>query len=169
MVYRKRKSVLEVKNEIERESVKKRLKKYKYDLDYIDMKMDKRDNLRASIDGIKACMSDSEAVQGGGSTQEEKLIKVIDKINEIDKEIKEIRLENADIRYALKNLKDDDYRSIVYHIWINNDMTMEEMGKKLHLSKTAVWKKSDHALKLSLIHISEPTRLHKVSRMPSSA
>ena len=147
MNYKKRKSVLEVKNEIEREGVKKRLKKYKYDLDYIDMKMDKRDNLRASIDGIKACMSDSEAVQGGGSTQEEKIIKVIDKISEIDKEIKEIRLENADIRYALKNLKDDDYRSIVYHIWINNDMTMEEMGKKLHLSKTSVWKKSDHALK----------------------
>jgi hypothetical protein len=147
MVYRKRKSRLEVENEIERERVKKILKKYKYDLDYIDMKMDKRDNLRASIDGIKVCMSDSEAVQGGGSTQEEKIIKVIDKINEIDKEITEIRLENADIRYALKNLKDDDYRSIVYHIWINNDMTMEQMGKKLHLSKTAVWKKSDHALK----------------------
>ena len=84
MVYRKRKSVLEVKNEIEREGVKKRLKKYKYDLDYIDMKIDKRNNLRASIDGIKACMSDSEAVQGGGSTQEEKIIKVIDKISEID-------------------------------------------------------------------------------------
>lgn len=147
MVYRKRKSRLEVENEIERERIKKILKKYKYDLDYIDMKMDKRDNLRASIDGIKACMSDSEAVQGGGSTQEEKIIKVIDKISEIDKEIKEIRLENADIRYALKNLKDDDYRSIVYHIWIFNDMTMEEMGKKLHLSKSAIWKKSDHALK----------------------
>lgn len=111
------------------------------------MKMDKRDNLRASIDGIKACMSDSEAVQGGGSTQEEKIIKVIDKINDIDREIKEIRLENADIRYALKNLKDDDYRSIVYHIWIFNDMTMEQMGNKLHLSKSAIWKKSDHALK----------------------
>lgn len=147
MVYKKRKSRLEVENEIERERVKKILKKYKYDLDYINMKMDKRDNLRASIDGIKACMSDSEAVQGGGSTQEEKIIKVIDKISEIDKEIKEIRLENADIRYAIKNLKDDDYRSIVYHIWINNDMTMEEMGKKLHLSKSAIWKKSDHALK----------------------
>lgn len=147
MNYKKRKSVLEVKNEIERESVKKRLKKYKYDLDYINMKMDKRDNLRASIDGIKACMSDSEAVQGGGSTQEEKIVKVIDKINDIDREIKEIRLENADIRYAIKNLKDYDYRSIVYHIWINNDMTMEEMGKKLHLSKAAIWKKSDHALK----------------------
>lgn len=147
MNYKKRKSVLEVKNEIERESVKKRLKKYKYDLDYINMKMDKRDNLRASIDGIKACMSDSEAVQGGGSTQEEKIVKVIDKINDIDREIKEIRLENADIRYAIKNLKDDYYRSIVYHIWINNDMTMEEMGKKLHLSKAAIWKKSDHALK----------------------
>lgn len=147
MVYRKRKSVLEVKNEIERESVKKRLKKYKYDLDYIDMKIDKRNNLRASIDGIKACMSDSEAVQGGGSTQEEKIIKVIDKISDIDREIKEIRLENADIRYALKNLKDDDYRSIVYHIWIFNDMTMEQMGNKLHLSKSAIWKKSDHALK----------------------
>lgn len=147
MVYRKRKSRIEVENEIERERVKKILKKYKYDLDYIDMKMDKRDNLRASIDGIKACMSDSEAVQGGGSTQEEKIIKVIDKINDIDREIREIRLENADIRYAIKNLKDDDYRSIVYHIWINNDMTMEEMGRKLHLSKSAIWKKSDHALK----------------------
>ena len=147
MVYKKRKSRLEVENEIERDRVKKILKKYKYDLDYIDMKIDKRNNLRASIDGIKACMSDSEAVQGGGSTQEEKIIKVIDKINDIDREIAEIRLENADIRYALKNLKNDDYRSIVYHIWIFNDMTMEQMGNKLHLSKTAVWKKSDHALK----------------------
>lgn len=147
MNYKKRKIVSDVKNEIEREGVKKRLKKYKYDLDYIDMKMDKRDNLRASIDGVKACMSDSETVQGGGSTQEEKIIRVIDKISKIDKEIKEIRLENSDIRYALKVLKDNDYRSIVHHVWINNDMTMEEMGKKLHLSKTAVWKKSDHALK----------------------
>ena len=30
-------------------------------------------------------------------------------------------------------------------------------------------KQFDNALDLSLIHISEPTRLHKVSRMPSSA
>lgn len=147
MVYKKRKSVEEINNEIERESVKKRLKKYKYDLDYIDMKIDKRNNLRASIDGIKACMSDSEAVQGGGSTQEEKIIKVIDKINDIDREIKQIKLENADIRYAINNLKDEEYKSIVYHIWINNDMTMEQMGNKLHLSKSAIWKKSDHALK----------------------
>ena len=147
MVYKKRKSVEEINNEIEREGVKKRLKKYKYDLDYIDMKIDKRNNLRSSIDGIRICMSDSEAVQGGGSTQEEKIVKVIDKINDIDREIKQIKLENADIRYAINNLKDEEYRSIVYHIWINNDMTMEQMGKKLHLSKTAVWKKSDHALK----------------------
>ena len=147
MVYKKRKSVEEINNEIEREGVKKRLKKYKYDLDYIDMKIDKRNNLRASIDGIRICMSDSEAVQGGGSTQEEKIVKVIDKINDIDREIKQIKLENADIRYAINNLKDEEYKSIVYHIWINNDMTMEQMGKKLHLSKTAVWKKSDHALK----------------------
>ena len=31
------------------------------------------------------------------------------------------------------------------------------------------WRYADPVLKLSLIHISEPTRLHKVSRMPSSA
>ena len=37
------------------------------------------------------------------------------------------------------------------------------------LDKTEEIKKANVIIALSLIHISEPTRLHKVSRMPSSA
>ena len=143
----RRRSAMEVKERIARDSVKKRLKAYKNDLDYIDIKKDKIRNLRSSIDGIKASMSSTEVVQGGSTSQEDKIIKVLDKISNIEKEIQEINEENSDIRYALNSIKEPSHKSIVYHVWINNDMSMEQMGRKLHLSTTAIWKRSDKTLK----------------------
>ena len=92
-------------------------------------------------------MSSTEVVQGGSTSQEDKIIKVLDKISNIEKEIQEINEENSDIRYALNSIKEPSHKSIVYHVWINNDMSMEQMGRKLHLSTTAIWKRSDKTLK----------------------
>ena len=144
----RRRKVHEVKERIARDSAKKRLKAYKEDLDYIDIKKDKIRSLRSSIDGIKASMSSTEAVQGGSTSQEDKIIKVLDKISNIEKEIKEIERENSDIRYALNKIDEPSQRDIIRRVWINNDMSMEQMGRKLHLSTTAIWKRSDKALKL---------------------
>ena len=43
-----------------------------------------------------------------------------------------------------------------------------EVGSSLE-NETGSWRTERPVYVLSLIHISEPTRLHKVSRMPSSA
>ena len=56
--------------------------------------------------------------------------------------------------------------------WINkyNSGGFKNLSKKLKNNKfTSEFKLSVIQYRLSLIHISEPTRLHKVSRMPSSA
>ena len=51
---------------------------------------------------------------------------------------------------------------------INNSRQLAGTAEKRNQADFALWKKAmpEHIM-LSLIHISEPTRLHKVSRMPS--
>ena len=65
----------------------------------------------------------------------------------------------------VKLLLDNDKVLMPKDVGIDNFDVIED-GSTL---KENAFKKAYALYKLSLIHISEPTRLHKVSRMPSSA
>lgn len=133
------------KNKVKASIIKARLRNYREDLEMLDLLKERIAINRDKMD-LKGGWSNSEAVQGGGSSQEDRLNKVLDKIRDDERTITMINLENRALRYAIDALPDDDMRYIVNHKWVHNDMSMVNIGKKLSLSKSTAWRKSDDAL-----------------------
>jgi len=125
--------------------IKARLKNYGEDLAMLDLLKERIAINRDKMD-LKGGWSNSEAVQGGGSSQEDRLNKVLDKIREDERTITMIELENRALKYAIDSLPDADMRYIVNHKWVLDDMSMVNIGNKLNLSKSTAWRKSDDAL-----------------------
>lgn len=125
--------------------IKARLKNYGEDLAMLDLLKERIAINRDKMD-LQGGWSSSDAVQGGGTSQEDRLNKILDKIREDERTIIMIELENRALRYAIESLPDDDMRYIVNHKWIYDDVSMIEIGTKLNLSKSTVWRKSDDAL-----------------------
>ena len=133
------------KNKVRASIIKARLRNYRKDLEMLDLLKERIAINRDKMD-LQAGWSNSEAVQGGGSSQEDRLNKVLDKIREDERTITMINLENRALKYAIDTLPDDDMRYIVKHKWVKDDMSMIDIGKKLNLSKSTSWRKSDDAL-----------------------
>lgn len=133
------------KNKVRVSIIKARLRNYKEDLAMLDLLTERIAINRDKMD-LQGGWSNSEAVQGGGSSQEDRLNKTLDKIRDDERTITMIELDNRALRYAIKTLPDDDMRYIVHHKWIYDDMSMIEIGTKLNLSKSTAWRKSDSAL-----------------------
>lgn len=133
------------KNKVRASIIKTRLRNYKEDLAMLDLLKERIAINRDKMD-LQAGWSSSEAVQGGGTSQEDRLNNTLDKIRADEHTLKVIELENRALRYAIKTLPDDDMRYIVNHKWIYDDMSMIEIGTKLNLSKSTAWRKSDSAL-----------------------
>lgn len=125
--------------------IKQRLRCYGEDLELLDS-LEQRIGIKRDKMDLRGGWSDSEAVQGGGSTQEDRLNTLIDDITQAERTITMIELENRAIKYSIDSLPDEDMKAIVYHVWVKRDRTMEQMSRELHLSKTSVWRKSDAAL-----------------------
>lgn len=138
------------KNKVRTSLIKARLKNYREDLEILDLIKERIAINRDKMD-LKGGWSNSEAVQGGGSSQEDRLNNMLDKISEDERNIKMIELENRALKFAIESLPDEDMRFIVEHKWIYNDMSMIEIGTKLNLSKSTAWRKSDDAL-LDIYH-----------------
>lgn len=133
------------KNKRDVNIIKWRLKCYGEDLELLDS-LKERISIKRDKMGLKGGWSDSEAVQGGGTTQEDRFNALLDDIIKAERTMTMIELENRAIKYSINCLQDEDMRAIVYHVWVKHDRTMEQMSRELHLSKTSIWRKSDNAL-----------------------
>ena len=138
------------KNKVRSSIIKSRLRNYREDLALLDLLKERIAINRDKMD-LQGGWSSSEAVQGGGTSQEDRLNKVLDKISEDERTLKLIELENRALKFAIESLPDEDMRFIVEHKWIYDDMSMIEIGTKLNLSKSTAWRKSDDAL-LDIYH-----------------
>lgn len=132
------------KNKVRASIIKIRLRNYREDLEMLDLLKERIAINRDKMD-LQGGWSSSETVQGGGSSQEDKLNKLIDKIRADELDLQRIELENRALRYAINSL-DDDMRYIVNHKWIRGDLNMIDIGVRLKLSKSTAWRKSDDAL-----------------------
>ena len=133
------------KNKVRTNIIKARLRNYGEDLAMLDLLNERIAINRDKMD-LQAGWSSSDAVQGGGTSQEDRLNKVLDKIREDERTITMINLENRALKYAIDTLSDADMKYIVNHKWVLNDMSMINIGKRLNLSKSTAWRKSDDAL-----------------------
>ena len=138
------------KNKVRTSIIKSRLRNYREDLAMLDLLKERIAINRDKMD-LRGGWSNSEAVQGGGSSQEDRLNNMLDKISEDERTLKLIELENRALKFSIESLPDEDMRFIVEHKWIYDDMSMIEIGSRLSLSKSTAWRKSDNAL-LDIYH-----------------
>lgn len=126
--------------------VKEMLKRYVIDLKTIDEIVEEIEKKRDRLDSLKSGMSSTDPVKGGGTSQEDKIIKILDDLRELEEGLNHLRSEINEIDNLIKALPDPKMAVIVYDVWIYRTETMRSLGTKYGLSNTAIWKKSDTAL-----------------------
>lgn len=133
------------RNRARTDIIKARLRNYREDLELQDS-LKVRIGINRDRMDLQSGWSNSDAVQGGGSSQEDRLNKLLDKIRDDERTIKMIELENRALTFAIETLPEEDMKKIIYHVWVCHDRSMEQLGRELHLSKSSIWRKSDAAL-----------------------
>lgn len=133
------------------EIVKIRLSSYGKNLKLIDEIKSEIREKRDKLDMLRCGWSDSDPTSGGGTSQEEKIIFILDEIESLEYEIKKIRLSDEEISNAIAKLGDNMLQSIVFRIWVydkycKNHDTIRGLALKYDLSKNMIWRKSDCAL-----------------------
>ncbi|MFO3716107.1 hypothetical protein [Anaerococcus cruorum] len=127
-------------------TIKARLKNYKNDLIIADEIMQDIKILKDGIIDLSSGLGNTELIQGGGTSKEDRYYNAFDDIFELEKELKRINLDNRALINAMNELPDDEDRDIIKHLWILDDETMRSIGQKYNLSKSGVQRKSDRAL-----------------------
>lgn len=129
------------------DTIRTRLKYYGEDMRLMDAEKKRIEIYRDRL-SIGASWSSSDAVKGGGSSQEDMQVKILDKISECERNIKVIELENRAITYAINEL-DEDKRFIVHHMWVvpkEDRFSYRDCAYHLKMSKNTVQRRSDAAL-----------------------
>ena len=129
------------------DTIKSRLIKYGKDMRRYEAEKIKIEIARDRL-SIGASWSSSDVVKGGGSSQEDLQVKMIDKIDESCRRMKLIEIENRAMKLAIAEL-DEDKKFIVDHMWIAPDgkrLSFREAAEMMNLSKSTVQRMSDDAL-----------------------
>lgn len=133
------------------EIVKVRLSNYGKNLKLIDEIKAEIKEKRDRLDMLRCGWSDSDPTFSGGTSQEEKIIVILDEIEFLEDSIKEIRLGDEKISNAIAKLSDNMLQSIVFRVWVYDKYsdkhdTIRGLALRYDLSKSMIWRKSDNAL-----------------------
>lgn len=133
------------------EIVKVRLSNYGKNLKLIDDIRAEIVEKRDRLDTLRCGWSDSDPTFSGGTSQEEKIILILDEIKFLEDEIRKILLDCEEISNAIAKLNDNMLQSIVFRLWVfdkysDKHDTIRGIALKYDLSKNMVWRKSDAAL-----------------------
>ena len=129
------------------DTIKARLRNYGRDMRRYEAEKIKIEIARDRL-SLGASWSTTDAVKGGGSSQEDLQVKMIDKIDESSRRMKLIEIENRAMKLAIADL-DDDKKFIVDHMWIAPDgdrLSFRKAAERMNLSKSTVQRLSDDAL-----------------------
>lgn len=129
------------------DTIKARLRNYGRDMRRYEAEKIKIEIARDRL-SLGASWSTTDAVKGGGSSQEDLQVKMIDKIDESSRRMKLIEIENRAIKMAIAEL-DEDKKFIVDHMWIapdNKRLSFRKAAESMNLSKSTVQRLSDDAL-----------------------
>lgn len=128
-------------------TIKDRLRNYGKDMRRYEAEKIKIEIARDRL-SLGASWSTTDAVKGGGSSQEDLQVKMIDKIDESSRRMKLIEIENRAMKLAIADL-DEDKKFIVDHMWIAPDgkrLSFRKAAEIMNLSKSTVQRLSDDAL-----------------------
>lgn len=130
----------------------KRLDKVKADLSFLKKEeklvkeiKDEIKELRSGMVDTKSGLSNTDPVQGGGSSQEDRYFDVFDKIIELETLLKRIDLDTRALKKILSTIDDEDM-DLINKLWIDKTMSLRKLGPEVNMSKDTVKRKSDKAL-----------------------
>ena len=129
------------------DTIKSRLRNYGRDMRRYEAEKIKIEIARDRL-SLGASWSSTDAVKGGGTSQEDLQVKMIDKIDESSRRMKLIEIENRAIKMAIADL-DEDKKFIVEHMWIapkEDRLSFRKAAESMNLSKSTVQRLSDDAL-----------------------
>ena len=126
--------------------MKAKLKSYKKCLDLKKDYENKIQNKRSKLDMLRAGWSDTDPVSGGGCSQEDKIISIIDDIDEYKENTRLIEDDYEALERSLRNLPDEKMKELIYRLWIKKDTTVRGLALEEGVDKNVIWRKSDNAL-----------------------
>lgn len=129
-----------------RETTKAILRNYKENLDYIESLKAEISKKRDGIDGVKSGLGNTDPIKGGGCSQEDTIIKVLDEVKDLEEEIASIKAEIRPVRKAIRSIEDPKNKAIVMRVWVYRSDSMRGLESEYGISRTAIWKRSDATL-----------------------
>lgn len=130
----------------------KRLDKIKSDLSFLRREEELAKEIRGEIANLRSGMTDTKSglsntdpVQGGGSSQEDRYFDIFDKIIELERLLKMIDLDTRALKRVLSTLDDED-RDLITKLWIDKTSSLRKLEPEVNMGKDTVKRKSDKAL-----------------------
>lgn len=130
----------------------KRLDRVKADLKAYDEEMklfkeirEEIKELRSGITDLRSGISNTDPVQGGGSSQEDRYSDTFDKIMENERLLKLIDLDTRAIKDILHNLDEEEFL-IVDSLRIKRTSSLRQLEPSLYLLKDTIKRRSDKIL-----------------------
>lgn len=126
--------------------VRQVLRDYGRDLEDIDGIRGEIKEKRSRLNTIKSLNAQTDPVQGGGMSQEDKTIKILDEIQDLEANIKEIEKDIEIVENAINSLDDNAMVGIVYRVWVQRLETVRSIAYRYNMPSSTAWYKSNAAL-----------------------
>lgn len=126
--------------------VRQVLRDYGRDLEDIDCIREEIKEKRSRLDAIKSISPQTDHVQGGGMSQEDKTIKILDEIQDLEANIIEIEKDIKIVENAINSLEDNAMVGIVYRVWVQRLETVRSIAYRYNMPSSTAWYKSNAAL-----------------------
>lgn len=126
--------------------VRQVLRDYGRDLEEIDSIREEIKDKRSRLNTIKSLNAQTDHVQGGGCSQEDKTIKILDEISDLEANIKEIEKDIEIIEDTISSLNDPAMIGIVYRVWVQRLETIRSIAYRYKIPSSTAWYKSNTAL-----------------------
>lgn len=126
--------------------VRQVLRDYGRDLEDIDVIRNEIKEKRSKLNAIKSSNAQTDPVQGGGTSQEDKTIKILDEISDLEASIKEIKKDVEIVENAINSLDDNAMVGIVYRVWVQRLETIRSVAYRYNMPSSTAWYKSNAAL-----------------------
>lgn len=122
------------------------LRDYGRDLEDIDGIRGEIKEKRSRLNTIKSLNAQTDPVQGGGMSQEDKTIKILDEIQDLEANIIEIEKDIEIVENAINSLEDNAMVGIVYRVWVQRLETVRSIAYRYDIPSSTAWYKSNAAL-----------------------
>lgn len=122
------------------------LRDYGRDLEDIDGIRGEIKEKRSRLNTIKSLNAQTDPVQGGGTSQEDKTIKILDEIQDLEANIIEIEKDIKIVENAINSLDDNAMVGIVYRVWVQRLETVRSIAYRYDMPSSTAWYKSNAAL-----------------------